>query len=131
MEKMMKMMKAAVLDAPFKLEVREVPVPKPGPDEALIKVHCIGICGSDVHYYEHGRIGRYEVKQPLILGHELAGVVVETGERVTNVRAATGSPSSRASPAANARIAKAGATIFARRWRLWPPRRWTGPGPIT
>ncbi|MGZ7443991.1 NAD(P)-dependent alcohol dehydrogenase [Paenibacillus sp. TH7-28] len=84
---MEKMMNAAVLDAPFKLEVRDIPVPKPGPDEALIKVHCIGICGSDVHYYEHGRIGRYEVKQPLVLGHELAGVVVETGERVTNVRA--------------------------------------------
>ncbi|WP_044480382.1 NAD(P)-dependent alcohol dehydrogenase [Paenibacillus antibioticophila] len=83
---MEKMMQAAVLDAPFKLEVRQVPVPKLGADEALIKVHCIGICGSDVHYYEHGRIGRYEVKQPIILGHELAGVVVKTGERVKNVR---------------------------------------------
>ncbi|WP_178020049.1 alcohol dehydrogenase catalytic domain-containing protein [uncultured Paenibacillus sp.] len=83
---MSKTMQAAVLDAPFQLELRQVPVPEPGADEALIKVHCIGICGSDVHYYEHGRIGRYEVKQPIILGHELAGVVAKVGERVKNVR---------------------------------------------
>ncbi|PAK51418.1 NAD(P)-dependent alcohol dehydrogenase [Paenibacillus sp. 7541] len=79
------MMSAAVLDRPLSIEVKQVPVPEPKPDEALIRVHCIGICGSDVHYYEHGRIGRYEVKEPLILGHELAGVVVRTGENVTNV----------------------------------------------
>ncbi|MNW37750.1 Sorbitol dehydrogenase [compost metagenome] len=79
-------MAAAVLDRPFSIEVRQVPFPEPGPEEALIQVHCIGVCGSDVHYYEHGRIGRYEVKQPLILGHELAGIVVKTGEKVTHVR---------------------------------------------
>ncbi|MDO3677806.1 NAD(P)-dependent alcohol dehydrogenase [Paenibacillus ehimensis] len=79
------MMKAAVLDRPLSIEVRDVPVPEPRPDEALVKVHCIGICGSDVHYYEHGRIGRYEVKQPIILGHEVAGTVVKVGSAVTNV----------------------------------------------
>ncbi|MCC2684440.1 MAG: Alcohol dehydrogenase GroES domain protein [Paenibacillaceae bacterium] len=78
-------MSAAVLDRPFSMEVKQVPVPVPKADEALIQVHCIGICGSDVHYYEHGRIGRYEVKSPIILGHELAGVVVQTGASVTNV----------------------------------------------
>jgi len=80
-----KMMAAAVLDKPMSIGVKQVPVPEPKPDEALIQVYCIGICGSDVHYYEHGRIGRYEVKEPLILGHELAGIVVQTGDQVTNV----------------------------------------------
>ncbi len=79
------MMKAAVLDRPLSIEVKDVPVPEPRPDEALVQVHCIGICGSDVHYYEHGRIGRYEVKQPIILGHEVAGTVVKVGSAVTNV----------------------------------------------
>lgn len=78
-------MKAAVLDSPLSIGIKEVPIPEPRPDEALIQVHCIGICGSDVHYYEHGRIGRYEVKQPIILGHELAGTVVKIGNEVTRV----------------------------------------------
>jgi L-iditol 2-dehydrogenase len=79
-------MAAAVLDQPFSIEVKEVPVPKLKADEALVQVYCIGVCGSDVHYYEHGKIGRYEVKEPIILGHELAGVIVKVGEEVTNVR---------------------------------------------
>lgn len=58
------MMSAAVLDRPLSIGVKQVPIPEPKPDEALIQVYCIGICGSDVHYYEHGRIGRYEVKEP-------------------------------------------------------------------
>ncbi|MBS4223553.1 NAD(P)-dependent alcohol dehydrogenase [Bacillus sp. FJAT-49682] len=79
------MMDAAVLNKPLDIEVKKVSIPVPNADEALIKVYCIGVCGSDIHYYEHGKIGRYEVKEPLILGHELAGEVVEIGERVTNV----------------------------------------------
>lgn len=81
------MMNAAVLNKPFDIEVKQLPIPEPKEDEVLIRVHCIGICGSDVHYYEHGRIGRYVVEAPLILGHELAGEVVQTGARVTNVSA--------------------------------------------
>ena len=82
----MLMMKAAVLESQGNMKVNEVPVPLLKPDEALVKVMCVGICGSDVHYYEHGKIGRYEVKQPLILGHELAGVVAEVGEAVKHIR---------------------------------------------
>ncbi|WP_027086278.1 NAD(P)-dependent alcohol dehydrogenase [Cohnella panacarvi] len=82
----MSMMKAAVLESQGKIEVKEVPIPSVKPDEALVQVKCIGICGSDVHYYEHGRIGRYEVKQPIILGHELAGVVTEVGENVQHIK---------------------------------------------
>ena len=80
------MMNAAVLNKPLDIEVRQVPIPEPKEDEALVRVHCIGICGSDVHYYEHGRIGRYVVEKPIILGHELAGDVVKVGANVTNVK---------------------------------------------
>ena len=79
------LMNAAVLNKPLDIEVKKVPVPVPKEDEALVKVRCIGICGSDVHYYEHGKIGRYVVRAPIILGHELAGEVVEVGAKVTNV----------------------------------------------
>ncbi len=78
-------MSAAVLDQPFSITVRQIPRPLPGTDEALVRVHCIGICGSDVHYYEFGRIGRYIVENPIILGHELAGEIVEVGGNVKNV----------------------------------------------
>jgi L-iditol 2-dehydrogenase len=78
-------MEAAVMDRPLSINIEKVSVPEPKDDEVLVKVHCIGICGSDVHYYEHGKIGRYEVKEPIILGHELSGVVAEVGKDVTNV----------------------------------------------
>lgn len=80
------LMNAAVLNKPLDIEVKQVPIPEPKEDEALVRVHCIGICGSDVHYYEHGRIGRYVVESPLILGHELAGEVVRVGSQVRNVK---------------------------------------------
>lgn len=78
-------MKAAIMDKPLSIAVKEMEIPVPKENEALIKVYCIGICGSDVHYYEHGKIGRYVVKEPIVLGHELAGEVVEVGVNVTNV----------------------------------------------
>ncbi|WP_425590355.1 alcohol dehydrogenase catalytic domain-containing protein [Fictibacillus enclensis] len=46
----------------------------------------VGVCGSDVHYYIHGRIGDYVVHKPIILGHECAGIVVKTGDKVTKVK---------------------------------------------
>jgi len=45
----------------------------------MVEIKAVGVCGSDVHYYEHGRIGQYVVREPLILGHESAGVIVEIG----------------------------------------------------
>ncbi|NOU94056.1 alcohol dehydrogenase catalytic domain-containing protein [Paenibacillus sp. LMG 31456] len=79
------MMNAAVLEKPLTIAIKEVKRPAPGPYEALIKVYCIGVCGSDIHYYEHGKIGRYVVDRPIILGHELAGEVIQIGDKVTNV----------------------------------------------
>ena len=77
---------AAVLYAPHDVRIEERPVPKPGPREVLIEIKAVGVCGSDVHYYEHGRIGTYVVRQPLILGHESSGVIVDVGEDVSRER---------------------------------------------
>lgn len=78
-------MRVAVLKEPGRLEVEERPRPEPGPDEVLVAVGEVGICGSDLHYYEHGRIGDYVVERPLVLGHESAGEVVAVGERVSHL----------------------------------------------
>lgn len=65
-----------------RLEVRSAPRPTPGPLEVLVEVASVGICGSDVHYYQHGRIGDFVVEQPLVLGHESSGRIVEVGADV-------------------------------------------------
>ena len=77
---------AAVLYAPHDIRLEERPLPKPGPREVLVEIKAVGVCGSDVHYYEHGRIGTYIVRQPLILGHESSGVIVDVGENVNKER---------------------------------------------
>lgn len=79
-------MKAAVMTEPGNVVIQELPVPEIGPDEVLIQVMAVGVCGSDVHYFEHGRIGPYIVKKPIILGHECAGFVAACGERVTRFK---------------------------------------------
>jgi threonine dehydrogenase-like Zn-dependent dehydrogenase len=55
--------------------IEDRPVPKPAPGQVLVEIAATGICGSDVHYYEHGRIGDYVVRDPMIIGHESAGTV--------------------------------------------------------
>ncbi len=77
------MNRAAVLYAPGDLRVEERPMPEPGPREVLVEIAAVGVCGSDVHYYEHGRIGPFVVREPLILGHESAGRVVELGSEAS------------------------------------------------
>ncbi|HEX2739912.1 MAG TPA: NAD(P)-dependent alcohol dehydrogenase [Rubrobacter sp.] len=84
--------RAAVMYGTHDVRLEEVPVPEPGPKEVLVEIRAVGVCGSDVHYYEEGRIGSFVVREPLILGHESMGTVValgdgatkhEVGERVT------------------------------------------------
>jgi L-iditol 2-dehydrogenase len=79
-------MRVSVLRGTKDLVVEERPEPVPGPHEVLVRVSSVGVCGSDVHYYEHGRIGSYVVDEPLVLGHEAAGEVVALGESVTRLR---------------------------------------------
>ncbi|UPM44950.1 NAD(P)-dependent alcohol dehydrogenase [Halocatena salina] len=78
-------MRTAVLVEPTEFQLQDRERPEPGPDDVLVAIRDVGICGSDIHYYEHGRIGDYVVDEPLVLGHESAGEVVETGENVTGI----------------------------------------------
>jgi L-iditol 2-dehydrogenase len=75
--------RAAVLHAPRDVRVEERPVPEPGPHDVLVEIAAVGVCGSDVHYYEEGRIADRVVRAPHVLGHESAGRVVATGDLVT------------------------------------------------
>ena len=77
--------KAAVMHATHDVRLEDVPVPEPGPKEVLVEIRAVGVCGSDVHYYEEGRIGSFVVREPLILGHESMGTVVALGEEATRL----------------------------------------------
>ena len=79
-------MRAAVLQKPFHMtmEMRVRPVPNRG--EVLVRVKSVGVCGSDVHYYTHGRIGPFIVESPLVLGHEMAGIIEAVGHGVSEAR---------------------------------------------
>ncbi len=70
---------ASVLHYAHDIRLEDRATPRPGPHEVLVEVGAVGVCGSDIHYYEEGRIGRYVVERPLVLGHEAAGVVVGCG----------------------------------------------------
>ena len=75
--------KAAVMHGTHDVRLEDVPVPEPGPKEVMVEIRAVGVCGSDVHYYEEGRIGSFVVREPLILGHESMGTVVALGEEAT------------------------------------------------
>ncbi|KXO91350.1 NAD(P)-dependent alcohol dehydrogenase [Tsukamurella pseudospumae] len=75
-------MRAAVLHTDLTLTVEDRPVPDPAPGDVLIAVTAVGVCGSDVHYLRHGRIGDFVVEAPMILGHEAAGRIVAVGDGV-------------------------------------------------
>ncbi|WP_328292857.1 NAD(P)-dependent alcohol dehydrogenase [Kineococcus sp. NBC_00420] len=77
---------SAVLHAPRSLVIEQRERPVPAAHEVLVRVEAVGICGSDVHYYEHGRIGGYVVETPMVVGHEAAGTVVEVGADVDRGR---------------------------------------------
>jgi len=79
-------MKAAMLKSPGHIEMEEIQVPKINGNDVLVKVMAVGVCGSDIHYYEHGRIGNYVVEYPMILGHECAGIVVDIGPDVKTLK---------------------------------------------
>ncbi len=78
-----------VLQAPGDIRLEERPLPRVGPREVLVALRAVGVCGSDVHYYEHGRIGSFVVQKPLVLGHEPAGVIVDVGSEVSRGRIGT------------------------------------------
>jgi len=71
-----------VLCGPGEVVVQQRPVPDAGPGEVVVRVASVGVCGSDTHYYEHGRIGQFVVEDPLVLGHEASGEVTALGAGV-------------------------------------------------
>lgn len=77
-------MQALVLERAGELAIREIELPDTlGPHDVRVAVHTVGVCGSDVHYYVHGGIGDYIVREPMVLGHEGSGTIVEVGSAVT------------------------------------------------
>ena len=79
-------MKVAVMLGIGKMGFEERDIPNPKDDEVLVKLEYVGICGSDLHYYETGAIGDYVVNPPFVLGHEPGGTVVEVGKNVKHLK---------------------------------------------
>jgi D-xylulose reductase len=80
-------MQALVLEKTKTLTLRDFPLAESfGPHDVRVRLHTVGVCGSDVHYYQHGAIGPFVVRAPMILGHEAAGVVTEAGSAVTQLK---------------------------------------------
>ena len=80
-------MEALVLEKKLTLSLRNIDLNNSvSSHDVKIKMHTVGICGSDIHYYEHGKIGKWEVKSPMILGHEGSGTIIEIGDNVKNLK---------------------------------------------
>jgi len=80
-------MKALVLEKMGVLALRDCDVEQTiGPGDVRVGIHTVGICGSDVHYYTHGRIGEFVVNAPMILGHEASGTIAEIGADVKHLK---------------------------------------------
>src|SRR5512134_581830 len=76
-------MDALVIHAPNDLRIEDVPTPDMLPHQLQVRVRCGGICGSDLHYYQHGGFGTVRIQQPMVLGHEVAGVIEAVGAEVS------------------------------------------------
>src|SRR5438034_4748156 len=79
-------MRAAVLHAPKDLRIERVPAAPLGPCDVEVGIEAGGICGSDLHYYYDGGFGTVRLREPMILGHEIAGTVARVGAEVASVR---------------------------------------------
>jgi D-xylulose reductase len=79
-------MEALVLERKGDITIRDIDVNEPmSTRDVRIAVRSVGVCGSDVHYYTHGAIGPFVVREPMILGHEASGIVIDVGEEVTDL----------------------------------------------
>lgn len=78
-------MKAVVIHAAKDLRIEERPDEQPGPGQVEVAIEAGGICGSDLHYYNHGGFGTVRVREPMILGHEVAGTIKALGEGVSGL----------------------------------------------
>src|ERR1700712_2514417 len=116
--------RALVLERQHELALRDIELPQEvGPGEVKIKIHTVGVCGSDVHYYTHGRIGPFIVNEPMVLGHEAAGTIVEVGEGVSHLRVGDRVCMEPGIPDANSRASRLGMYNVDPAVRFWatPP----------
>ena len=78
-------MRALVLEKKNHIQLRDIEITEElGPNDVRIAVRTVGICGSDIHFYRHGKIGPFVLTEPMVLGHEASGKVIEVGSNVTN-----------------------------------------------
>lgn len=102
-------MKTITAHAAKDLRIEEHPTPEPGAGEVLIAMEAGGICGSDLHYYNHGGFGTVRLKEPMILGHEVAGRISALGEAVTGLEVGQLVSVSPSRPCGTCRFCEAGA----------------------
>ncbi len=117
-------MQALVLERKGELSLRDIDLPaQVGPGDVKIAVHTVGVCGSDVHFYTHGRIGNYVVRAPMVLGHEASGTVIEVGRDVTNLKVGDRVCMEPGIPDPNSRASKLGIYNVDPKVRFWatPP----------
>ena len=79
-------MRGVIIHAPKDLRVEEVETTPLGPRDVRVRIEAGGICGSDLHYYHHGGFGTVRLRQPMALGHEIAGTIDEVGSEVSRVQ---------------------------------------------
>jgi threonine dehydrogenase-like Zn-dependent dehydrogenase len=113
-------MRAFLLHGAEDLRLAEVPCPEPGPGEVLVRVQRAGICGSDLHYYSHGRCGNFVPTRPFILGHEFSGEVAALGEGVTGLEEGSRVAVDPSQPCGKCMLCRAG------RYNLCPHMRYYG-----
>ncbi|XP_054286199.1 sorbitol dehydrogenase-like [Macrosteles quadrilineatus] len=68
------------------IRLEQRPVPEPADDEVLLEMSCVGICGSDIHYWVHGRCADFILKAPMVMGHEASGTVAKIGKKVKHLK---------------------------------------------
>ena len=78
-------MKAITAHGAKDLRIEDHPTPTPGPGEVLVRMAAGGICGSDLHYFNHGGFGTVRIKEPMILGHEVSGYIDQLGDGVSGL----------------------------------------------
>ena len=101
-------MKAAIIHAPHDLRIEDADIPAVGPGDVTVRIRAGGICGSDLHYYQHGGFGTVRLREPMILGHEIAGEVIQVGSAVTRVRVGDGVAVNPSQPCGHCRFCLAG-----------------------
>lgn len=101
-------MKAVICHSANDLRIENTELPAMGEHQLLVNVAYGGICGSDLHYYQHGGFGTVRIKQPIALGHEVSGVVAAVGAKVTGIRAGQRIAISPSRPCGHCRFCQAG-----------------------